>query len=89
MSYSLSVQELVAGEVRAGIARAGLSGSQAAVRLGWTQPYMSRRLTGRVPFDVTDLGELAELLDVPIEVFFREPVGASRKAPSLTLPLAA
>jgi transcriptional regulator with XRE-family HTH domain len=65
-----ALHEYVAGEIRAYLARARLSGRRAALQLGWTQPYMSRRLTGDIPFDVTDLEALAGLLDVPVTAFF-------------------
>jgi transcriptional regulator with XRE-family HTH domain len=68
-----SLRQSVAGEVRAHLARRRLSGRQAALRLGWTQPYMSRRLTGDVPFDVADLEAIGDLLGVRPEVFFLGP----------------
>src|SRR5271166_2868933 len=71
----MSLNDVVAGEIRSHLARRGLTGHQAAVDLGWTQPYMSRRLTGRVPFDVRDLDSLATYLDVPVSLFFEIPQG--------------
>lgn len=65
----------VANEVRAWLARRRITAARAASRLGWTQPYLSRRLTGSVPFDVADLISLADLLDVAPEEFFRSPSG--------------
>jgi transcriptional regulator with XRE-family HTH domain len=60
----------VAAEVRASLARANLTGSKAAQRLGWKQQYISRRLSGTVPFDVAELYALASLLRVQITDFF-------------------
>jgi transcriptional regulator with XRE-family HTH domain len=77
----------VAAEVRAELARADLNGSQAAARLGWKQQYISRRLSGTVPFDVAELYEIAEMLDVPVERFLPAPRVSSRR--NLGLPLAA
>lgn len=90
----LRLHESVAGEVRAELARRRLSGRQAAIRLGWTQPYMSRRLTGEIPFNLADLEEIAGLLNVTPESFFPEENLSGdrvefRKAPSLTLSGAA
>lgn len=65
-----SLHDSVAGEVRAHLARARISGRQAALQLGWTQPYMSRRLTGDIAFDVNDLEALAGLIGVPVTAFF-------------------
>jgi transcriptional regulator with XRE-family HTH domain len=66
----MTPHEAVAAEVRAGLARQKLSGVRAARKLGWTQNYISRRLSGSVPFDVTDLVAIAELLDIPVTRFF-------------------
>ena len=41
-----------------------------AFELGWTEIYLSRRLTSKVPFDVADLAALAEVLQVPVGKFF-------------------
>ena len=68
-----SLQESVAAEIRAQLARRRLSGRQAALMLGWTSPYLSRRLTGEVAFDVADLEALAELLSVPVASFLQGP----------------
>jgi transcriptional regulator with XRE-family HTH domain len=73
VNNSLSVSDHVAGVVRAELARRRMSGSQAAERLGWTQPYISRRLTGRIPFDIEDLAQLSGLLGVEIIDFLPAP----------------
>lgn len=69
----------IAGEVRAWLARRGITGHQAAIELGWTQPYMSRRLSGRVVFNVTDLVSIANLLEVPVTEFFQFPAYEVRR----------
>jgi transcriptional regulator with XRE-family HTH domain len=69
------VQEAVAAEVRAQLARKRLSGVRAARALGWTQRYLSRRMTGEVPFTASDLVALANLLEVPITTFFATTEG--------------
>jgi transcriptional regulator with XRE-family HTH domain len=71
--------DLVAGEVRAWLGRRNMSARQAALKIGWTQPYLSRRITGDVPFNVRDLDSLAGLLDVDPSVFFQPPVDRIRK----------
>src|SRR5258708_26773856 len=60
----------VAAEVRAHLARQRLSGRQAAFALGWKQPYIARRLSGEIPFDVNDLAAIASLLSLPVSEFF-------------------
>lgn len=68
---TMSPSELVAAEVRAHLARQRISGRRAAVMLGWTAPYLSRRLTGEIPFDVNDLTRVADLLDIPVAALFQ------------------
>lgn len=69
----------VAGELRALLARRRISNRWVATQLGWSETYLSRRLTGAVPFNVDDLGELARLLDVAVADFF-EPMPTMRRA---------
>ncbi len=66
----MASHQVIAAEVRAELARKQLSGVRAARALGWTQNYISRRLSGTVPFDVADLLAIAELLEVPVGAFF-------------------
>lgn len=56
----------IAHEVRAEMARQGLSQQQIADRLGWTQRRVSRRLTGDRPIDASELEQLAAALGVPV-----------------------
>ena len=63
----------VAGEVRAWMGRRQRSGRNVAAELGWTEIYLSRRLTGKVPFDVADLEALADLLEIPVSALFEIP----------------
>lgn len=60
------VARRVAEKVRAEVRRKGLTQCYLAQQLGTSQPFISRRLSGRVPFDVDDLAKIAELLDIPI-----------------------
>lgn len=63
---STPVQERVAAEARAQLARRRISGRQVGAMLGWTPAYVSRRLTGQIPFSLSDLEALAMALDIPI-----------------------
>lgn len=38
--------------------------------LGVTDNYISRRLTGKVPFSAGDLGKVADVLHVEVSVFY-------------------
>lgn len=54
----------VAEEVRVWLARRRLSATELARRIGVTQSYLARRMSGAQPFDITDLGRIAHALDV-------------------------
>lgn len=56
----------VADEVRALLARRRISAAKLAQDLGWSQPYMARRMTGAQPFDLNDLQKIATLLEVKV-----------------------
>jgi transcriptional regulator with XRE-family HTH domain len=75
---TLTLQERVAEEVRALLARRRMSAHQTAVSLGWTDMYMSRRLNSRAPFDLHDLEALAGLLQVPVAELFGQRDDAPR-----------
>ncbi len=59
---------LVAGNVRALMARRGVSQHQVADVLGLSQTAVSKRLRGVTPWDVNEMGTLAEAFGVPIAV---------------------
>lgn len=63
---SQSITELVAANVRAEIGRQSLTGTELARRVGLTQPAMSRRLLGRVPFNTDELEAVALGLGVEL-----------------------
>jgi transcriptional regulator with XRE-family HTH domain len=58
----------VAGEVRAAMARRGVSQTALAGALGMSQAAVSRRLRGAIPLDVKELAAIAEILGVPMSV---------------------
>jgi transcriptional regulator with XRE-family HTH domain len=63
----------VADSVRAEMARRKITQTELAESLGMTQPAISRRMSGAVPFDTEELGRIADLLGVPMSVLFGEP----------------
>lgn len=65
----MELDTYVANEVRAWLGRRRLSAAAAARRIGWTQPYLARRLNGMTTFTVTDLGALGQLLGVAPAAF--------------------
>jgi transcriptional regulator with XRE-family HTH domain len=69
----MQIHDEVAGELRAHMARRRISSRKIAHQLGWSEVYLSRRLTGAVPFNVNDLAAVAEILDLPISSLFDAP----------------
>lgn len=65
MSNTPGVQ--VGANVRAEMARRGITQTQLAEQIGRSQPQLSKRLTGAIPFDINELTAVAEALSVPIE----------------------
>ncbi len=59
----------VAGEVRAELARQRMSQADLASRVGVSQVFISRRLTGAVSFSVKELERVAEALKVDVAQF--------------------
>lgn len=61
-----TLSEKISSELRAELARQRLSQAEVALAMGRSQAYLSRRLSGDIPFDVDDLAQLAEILGVPV-----------------------
>jgi transcriptional regulator with XRE-family HTH domain len=91
-SESPSVTQLVARNVRDALKRQRWSGRSAAIELGWGTAFISRRLSGDVDFNVSELSQIADLLNVPVGSFFDEDgrgvrvagLGNGRRGPVLT-----
>jgi transcriptional regulator with XRE-family HTH domain len=61
-----SFNDLVSEEVRAEMARQRIGQHKLAAACGWTQAYLSRRLTGRVTFSTDDLELISAALGIPL-----------------------
>ncbi|QKS13913.1 helix-turn-helix transcriptional regulator [Curtobacterium sp. Csp1] len=61
-----SYSEQVAGEVRAAIARANLTQSAVCATTGIKGATMSRKLSGKVAFDVDELSLIADALGLVV-----------------------
>lgn len=59
-----SLRERVAEEVRVQLARKRMSGTQLAKRMGVSQAYIWRRLSGETALDLNDLERIGEILAV-------------------------
>lgn len=58
--------QAVGANVRAEVARRGLTQAALADVIGVSQSQLSKRLRGVIPFDVNELAAIAKALDVPI-----------------------
>ncbi|MGC5664958.1 helix-turn-helix domain-containing protein [Micromonospora sp. WMMD723] len=70
------LRDSVVVAVRVEMARQRMSQTKLAELTGFTQAYISRRMTGETPFDVVDLERIAGALNVPPSAFFPAPVAA-------------
>ena len=59
----------VASEVRASIARAGVTAKDVSLATGISQAALSRKLRGIAPFDVLELALIADYLGIEAVVF--------------------
>lgn len=66
-------RQVVAGNVRAALARAQISVNSLPGRVGASQSYWSRRTTGEHPFSTDDLDLLADLLGMDPREFLAAP----------------
>ncbi len=64
---------LVAGQIRAEMARARTNGLQLAEKIGRSAPYVARRLRGELAFDTDDLAAISDALGVDVVDLMRAP----------------
>jgi transcriptional regulator with XRE-family HTH domain len=57
-------QRHIAAAIRAELGWQNLSQAHLASALGWTEAYLSRRLTGQVPFNLAEIAAIADQLGV-------------------------
>lgn len=66
----------VGREIHAELIRQGLTQEQLAEKVGTSQQWVSRRITGRTPADMADVERIAAALGVPISQLLPvEPAG--------------
>ena len=63
---AVTLQDLVAEEVRAQLGRHRMSARRLALAAGWSPMYVSRRLSGELPFSIADLEAIAAVLNIPV-----------------------
>lgn len=74
---SQSPTTFVSANVRAEMARRRITQQQVAEALGLKQGSVSKRLNGRVPWDVNEVSTVADLLGVPVSALIGEPERAA------------
>jgi transcriptional regulator with XRE-family HTH domain len=60
----VTLREAVAMELRSELARNRISASRVAFAIGKDQPWISRRLTGQVAFDLDDLDAITQVMGI-------------------------
>jgi transcriptional regulator with XRE-family HTH domain len=68
-----SLNQIAAGEIRAEMARQGLTQRELAARLGWNRMSLSRRLSGGMPLSLDDIEGIAAELGVSVTQFIDTP----------------
>lgn len=67
----------IAREIRGEMGRQGVTQESLALKLGWSQRMLSRRLTAEVPINADETEAIACALGVPLTQFF-----ATRSSPT-------
>ncbi|NII42261.1 transcriptional regulator with XRE-family HTH domain [Curtobacterium flaccumfaciens] len=80
-----SYSEQVAGEVRAAIGRAGLTQSAVSTKTGISGATLSRKLSGKVAFDVEELNAIAEALGLVTYELMPRTKPAAQRAEALAV----
>lgn len=62
------VRAMVAGEVRAWMGRRGITQTALSTGVGIGQSQISKRLAGKIPFDIDELSRIADFLDIELVV---------------------
>lgn len=63
------------------LGRHRVSAVRLARTVGLSQPYLSRRLSGRMAFNLDDIETIADALDVPVMRLFPADLVAERDVP--------
>jgi len=74
---ALRVRTCIIEEIGALMGRRRLTQIALADRLGWTQPYLSRRLTGKTAFSTDDLVAVAETFGIAVTTLFGAEEGTT------------
>jgi transcriptional regulator with XRE-family HTH domain len=75
-----TASQRVAANVRAELGRHSRSQADLGQALGRSQPYVSRRLSGKVAFGVDEVERIAAWLGVPVDVLLGDTTPAGSAA---------
>lgn len=70
----------IAGEVRAGLARKGMTQGDLATEMGLSRTTLNGRLKGDSAFDTDELFVISSVLDIAFALFWPEDVTAKSNA---------
>jgi transcriptional regulator with XRE-family HTH domain len=77
-----NLSRTLAGNIRAEIARRGVTQEELATRIGMARSSLSHRLAGRISFDVDDLSRIAEALEVEPASLLQAPTSSDHPDPT-------
>lgn len=69
---TITPSAIVAANIRAEMGRRLTSQAYLADRMGRTQQFLSRRLTGQTNFTIEEIAQIAAILSVPVSVLLGE-----------------
>ncbi len=69
-SYNASVT----AEIKAELTRQHRSQADLCAALGWSQPFLSRRMTGQVSFSISEIEQIAGAFRLPVSQFVNPPL---------------
>jgi transcriptional regulator with XRE-family HTH domain len=73
-------QKVIAANVRVELARANVSGSQMATKIGLPTSTFNRRVAGEVSFDAEELAAVAAVLEISTDVLLADVVTVAESA---------
>lgn len=76
-------------EIRAEMARQGITGAELSASLGIKRPYLSLRLNGHFDFKAGEIIDICEVLGVPASEIFRRAEASAQSTPDAMSPSAA
>lgn len=71
----MTIGNSISSEILALMGRHRTSQTDLAAALGWTQPYLSRRINGHTPWSIDDLEAIAQHFDRSLATIIADAAG--------------